>query len=130
MGPYFTIVAGSRQRSHSQVRVTRDLWRHFTVYDSRLPQPGGPGPCIYILPEQGGPVLPPVTGFPFRRLLRLDRATVEVFDPASIRAQFSTSPNSSSIVASRIYRTDRVENTASHNSYSNVACYESVAAIA
>jgi hypothetical protein len=37
----------------------------------RLPQPGGPGPRIYIPQEQGGPVIPPSTGFPFRRLLRL-----------------------------------------------------------
>jgi hypothetical protein len=36
-----------------------------------LPQPGGPGPRIYIPQEQGGPVIPPGTGFPFRRLLRL-----------------------------------------------------------
>jgi hypothetical protein len=28
--------------------VQRDLWPHFTVSDSRLPQPGGPGPRIYI----------------------------------------------------------------------------------
>jgi hypothetical protein len=31
---------------------------HFTVSDLRLPQPGGPGPCIYIPQEQGGPVIP------------------------------------------------------------------------
>jgi hypothetical protein len=37
----------------------------------RLPQPGGPGPRIYIPQEQGGPVISPGTGFPFRRLLRL-----------------------------------------------------------
>jgi hypothetical protein len=37
----------------------------------RLPKPGGPGPRIYIPQEQGGPVIPPGTGFPFRRLLRL-----------------------------------------------------------
>jgi hypothetical protein len=37
----------------------------------RLPQPGGPGPCIYFPQEQGGPVMRPGTGFPFRRLLRL-----------------------------------------------------------
>jgi hypothetical protein len=24
---------------------------------------GGPGPCIYISQEQGGPVIPPSTGF-------------------------------------------------------------------
>jgi hypothetical protein len=34
------------------------------------PQPGGPGPRIYSPQEQGGPVIPPGTGFPFRRLLR------------------------------------------------------------
>jgi hypothetical protein len=37
----------------------------------RLPQPGGPGPRIYNPLEQGGPDIPPGTGFPFRRLLRL-----------------------------------------------------------
>jgi hypothetical protein len=35
------------------------------------PQPGGPGPRIYIAQEQGGPVIPPGTAFPFRRLIRL-----------------------------------------------------------
>jgi hypothetical protein len=35
------------------------------------PQPGGPGPVIYVPQWQGGPVIPPDTGFPFRRLLRL-----------------------------------------------------------
>jgi hypothetical protein len=35
----------------------------------RLPQPGRLGPRIYILQEQGGPDIPPGTGFPFRRLL-------------------------------------------------------------
>jgi hypothetical protein len=38
--------------------------------DSR-PQPGGPGPCVYIPQEWGGPDIPPGTGFPFCRLLRL-----------------------------------------------------------
>jgi hypothetical protein len=36
---------------------------HFTVSDSRLPQPGGPGPRIYIPHEQDCPVIPPGTGF-------------------------------------------------------------------
>jgi hypothetical protein len=44
---------------------------HFTVSDSRLPQSRGPGPRIYIPQEKGGLVIPPGTGFPFRRLLRL-----------------------------------------------------------
>jgi hypothetical protein len=35
------------------------------------PQPGGPGPSIYIPLEKCGPVIPLETGFPFRRLLRL-----------------------------------------------------------
>jgi hypothetical protein len=49
-----------------------------------LLQPGGPGPRIYIPQEQGGPNIPPGTGFPFRRLLRLTcSATEEVFYPAS-----------------------------------------------
>jgi hypothetical protein len=44
----FAIAAGPRQRSHSQVRVPRDSWPYFSVSDSRLPYPGGPGPRIYI----------------------------------------------------------------------------------
>jgi hypothetical protein len=63
IGPSFTIPAGLRQRSHSQVRVP--------VSDSRLPQPRGPGTRIYIPQEQSGPVRPP--------------GTVEVLDPASTR---------------------------------------------
>jgi hypothetical protein len=31
----------------------------------RLPQLGGPDPCIYILREQGGPVIPMGNGCPF-----------------------------------------------------------------
>jgi hypothetical protein len=54
----------------------------FTVSDSRLPQPGGQGPRIYIPQEQSGPVMPPGTGFPFRRLLRL----------AGLRWRYSTPP--------------------------------------
>jgi hypothetical protein len=29
-----------------------------------LPQPEGPGPCIYIPQEQDGPFIPPGTGLP------------------------------------------------------------------
>jgi hypothetical protein len=60
----FTIAAGPRQRSHSWVRDPLDSWPYFTVLDSRLPQPGGLGPRIYIPQEQDGPVIPPGTGFP------------------------------------------------------------------
>jgi hypothetical protein len=55
----FTIAAGPRQRSHSWVQVPRDSWPYFTVSDSRLPQPGGPGSRNYIPQEQVGPVTPP-----------------------------------------------------------------------
>jgi hypothetical protein len=57
----------SRQRSHSQVRIPRDSRPHFTLSDTRLPQPGRPDPRIYIPQEQGGPVILPGTGFPFHR---------------------------------------------------------------
>jgi hypothetical protein len=52
-----------RQRSYSQIRVPRGSWPHFAVSDLRLLQPGEPGPCIYIPQEQGGPAIPPGTGF-------------------------------------------------------------------
>jgi hypothetical protein len=39
---------------------------YFTVSDSRLPQPWGPGPHIYITQEQGGPVIPPDIGFSYQ----------------------------------------------------------------
>jgi hypothetical protein len=71
MGLSFITSADPHEYSHSQVRVPRDSWPHFTVSDSRLSQPQGPGPRIYIPQEPGGPVIPPSTGFPFRRLLRL-----------------------------------------------------------
>jgi hypothetical protein len=67
----FTIAAGARQRTHSQVQVQRDSRPYFTVSDSSFPQRGGPGPRVYIPQEQDGPVIPPGTEFPFRRLLRL-----------------------------------------------------------
>jgi hypothetical protein len=58
----FTIAAGPRQRSQSQVWVPQDSWPHFTVSHSRLPQPGQSGPRIYIPQEQGGSVIPPALG--------------------------------------------------------------------
>jgi hypothetical protein len=59
----FTITAGLRQRTHSWVRVARDSWPYFTVPNSGLLQPGGPGHRIYIPQEQGGPVIPPGTQY-------------------------------------------------------------------
>jgi hypothetical protein len=37
MDLYFTIAAGSRQRSHSQVRLPRDSWPHFTAIKFETP---------------------------------------------------------------------------------------------
>jgi hypothetical protein len=54
MGLPFRNTAGPRQRSHSRVLVPRDSRPYFTVSDSRLHQPGGPGPRIYIPQEQRG----------------------------------------------------------------------------
>jgi hypothetical protein len=50
----FTIAAGPRQLIHYRVRVLRDSLPYFTVSDSRLPQPGGPVPRIYIPQEKDG----------------------------------------------------------------------------
>jgi hypothetical protein len=44
---------------------------HILLSHLRLPQPGGSGPRIYIPQEQGGPVIPLGTGFPFCHLLWL-----------------------------------------------------------
>jgi hypothetical protein len=57
-GVLFTIAAVPRKHSYSWVRVP-----YFSVSDLRLPQPGGPGPCIYIPQEQGGPLIHPGIGF-------------------------------------------------------------------
>jgi hypothetical protein len=46
----------------SKSRRTHD---HILLSHLRLPQPGGPGLCFYIPQEQGGPDIPPGTGFPF-----------------------------------------------------------------
>jgi hypothetical protein len=81
----FTISACPRQRSHSRVWVPRDSWPYFTVSESRLPQPGGPGPRIFIPQDQSGPVIPPGTGFPFPHLLRLAGLQMEVFEPTYTR---------------------------------------------
>jgi hypothetical protein len=84
----FIIAAGPRQRILSWVRVQRDSWPYFIVSDSRLPQPEGTGPRIYIPQEQGGPVLPPGIGFPFRRLLRLAGLWWRYLNPPSRGVNF------------------------------------------
>jgi hypothetical protein len=66
------LVLASAVILRSESRGTR---AYFTLSDSRLSQPGGPGARIYIPQEQGGPVILPGTGIPFRRLLRLAAST-------------------------------------------------------
>jgi hypothetical protein len=50
---------------------SRRTHSHILLSHLRLPQPGGSDPRTYIPQEQGGPVIPPGTGFPFCRFLRL-----------------------------------------------------------
>jgi hypothetical protein len=69
-GLSFTIAADPRQRSHwSESRVTHEQILLSHIRDP--PKPGGPGHRICTPQEQGDPVMPLGTGFPFRRLLRL-----------------------------------------------------------
>jgi hypothetical protein len=97
----FTIAAGPLQRCHSRVRVPRESRPYFTVSDSRLLQPGGPGPRIYIPQQQGGSVMPPGTGYPFRGLLGLTGLRLRYSKPlphgllshSGSNSQWTTSPH-------------------------------------
>jgi hypothetical protein len=79
---FCTIASRPCQSSHSWVEVPQNSRPYFTVW-SETPQPGGPGSRIYVPQEQGGPVIPPGTGFHFRRLLTTRRAVVEVYYKAN-----------------------------------------------
>jgi hypothetical protein len=105
----FTIAAGPRQRLFSGQSPSGLMT---TIYCLRFetPQSGGPGP--HVPQEQGGPVIPPSTGFPFRRLLRL----------AGLRWRYSNQPPDGYLNYSRFSCTpykplypDRVENTVSND---------------
>jgi hypothetical protein len=75
----------------TESRGTQD---HILLFHLRLPQPGGPGPRIYIPQEQGGPYIPSGTGFPFRRLLRL----------AGLRRSYTIPPPHGKIIAEAMAR--------------------------
>jgi hypothetical protein len=114
MGLPFILAAGRRKSSHSEVRVPWDSRPYFTVSDSRLPQPAGPGLRIYILRKRMARLY--LQAVPFSSTPTTRRATVEVFDPAS----FKWLPH---IWAARTYRkhvsrvrlrgADHIENPAS-----------------
>jgi hypothetical protein len=60
-GPQFAVYSVN---GPSRLEPVTILYSHM-----RLPQPRGPGSRIYILQEQGDPVIPRGTGFPLRPLL-------------------------------------------------------------
>jgi hypothetical protein len=91
MGQSFKITAGCRQRSLSQVEIPWGSRPYFTVSDSRLHQPGGPGPRIFYLQGIQWSSYTPRHSVPFTSLPTIRRATVEVFGTASTRLQLSNS---------------------------------------
>jgi hypothetical protein len=58
----FTIAAGSRQHSHSQIRVPRDSWPYFTVSDSRLPKLEGQVHVLITLRDKVAQLYPQALG--------------------------------------------------------------------
>jgi hypothetical protein len=62
IGLSYTIAAGPHQHCHSRVRVPGDSLPYFTISDSRLSQPGGPGPILFIPQGQDGLVIPQELG--------------------------------------------------------------------
>jgi hypothetical protein len=71
---YCRIASGPCQSSHSWVEIPQNSRPYFTVSSETPPTWRARYPYLYppgIPQEQGGPVIPPGTGFPFCRLLRL-----------------------------------------------------------
>jgi hypothetical protein len=62
-----------RTRNHILNFHFHNIMNHILKFHVRLPQPEGPGSRIYIPQEHGSLVIPPGTGFPSRRFLRLAR---------------------------------------------------------
>jgi hypothetical protein len=81
MGLLFTIAAAPAVILGSESRGTRD--HIFTVWDTRLPQPGGTGRPYLYPPGRGWPSYIPRHRVPFSSPPTTRRATVEVFEPAS-----------------------------------------------
>jgi hypothetical protein len=55
------------------------FFRGGVVSSTPNPQPGGPGLRIYVPWRQGGPAIPPGTGFPFQSPLTTCRGLVGLF---------------------------------------------------
>jgi hypothetical protein len=89
MGLSFTIAAGPRQRSHSQIRVSRNSWSHFTASGWILPNLEARSPYLYP-PGTGWPGYNLRHWVPISSLPTTRRATVEVFEPASTRKGYFT----------------------------------------
>jgi hypothetical protein len=64
-GLSFTITSFPRQRNYSRFRILRDSWPYCTFSDSRLLQPGGTGPRIYILQKNERLIYAPRHWAPF-----------------------------------------------------------------
>jgi hypothetical protein len=59
------------QSLNGPIRAEPVIIRYFLLSPLRLPQLGGPGSHIYIPQKQDGPLTPPGTGLPLRRLFRI-----------------------------------------------------------
>jgi hypothetical protein len=59
--------------------LTITILRDWVVSPAPNPQPGGPGLRIYDPRRQGGPAIPPGTGYTFSHLLRHTWVTVGLF---------------------------------------------------
>jgi hypothetical protein len=70
-------------------RVPLDSWLYFTVSDSRLPQPGEPGPCIYVPSDSMAQLYRPRQRVPFPSPSTTHRAAVDVFWTAYTREYVS-----------------------------------------
>jgi hypothetical protein len=81
----FTIAASSRLRNHSRVRVPGQWWQYFTVSDSRLPHNLEGRVPIFISPGIGWPSYTPRHSVTFSSTPTTRRATMEVFEPATMR---------------------------------------------
>jgi hypothetical protein len=60
----FTIVAGSRQRRHSWVRVPRDSWQYFTISDIDFPNLEGQVPVLIFPRKRTAQLYPQALGGP------------------------------------------------------------------